>query len=183
MARAKHKSQSELFRELLIEKNNAQLTNKNKDSEDLLISVLGQDQEKMIIVGLAVIIHKDKVLIVQRTEKDKLVNNLEWAFPGGRLFTFDARSELQGSLKRSIGIEATVKFPISARVVPESAHKVRHVVALYFATEITNPVIKLEDTKYKAYRWVKPTDVFKYFTTSTSDEISNYLSRLESSST
>ena len=173
-AKAQHMTKSEYFRFLLSQKATQDL---NIDIANLMRQYwLFRENRKQPIrlVGLGLCVKQGKVLIVSRTGKDKLVPGLKWAFPGGTLSSMEFRSELETILRSKLGIKVLVENLISARLIPESSNSQEAIVALYFAMQSIKSV-KIISAVYQSYRWVKPQEIFKYFSTSTSDEVTRYL--------
>lgn len=140
----------------------------------------GQTQIKTIVIGLGIIINQDnQVLIGSRKEKDPHVENLTWVFPGGKLNSLDFDKEIRKDVKQETGLEVAVQSLIAARVHPDSGYQPTQIVALYFHCTPT------ENKKAKAggdlsrLKWVRPTEVFKYFTTSTCDAVTQFLTTIE----
>ncbi len=136
---------------------------------------------KIIIIGLGVIYDSEKgVLIGLRRLRDDYVDNLSWVFPGGRFKTLDFEPELKAQVKKEANLDVEVKSLVSARIHPDSGFKQVQIIALYFDCRAVNGNDKPGGDLVEL-QWVKPLDVFKYFTTSTSDEITKHLTMLERS--
>lgn len=188
--KSRHKTKSEFFREMIdvyFKAAKQPITQPLKLQEADLAKVLktywlmrGQTELKTIVIGLAIITSQDnKVLIGVRKEKDPHVKNLTWVFPGGRLNSLDFDKEIQKEAKQETGLKINVQSLIAARVHPDSGHKPVQIVALYFHC------VPTENKKAKAggdlsrVKWVRPTEVFKHFTTSTCDAVTQFLMTIE----
>jgi len=135
-----------------------------------------------IIIGLGLVVRNGKILIGRRIEKDKWVENLTWVFPGGRMDSLNFEKEIKKEVKRKTGLEVKVNSLVAARVHPDAGFKTAQVVALYFqCTPLSDNKVKPGE-KMSELKWVKPTDVFKHFTTSTCDEVTKFLIVLEKGS-
>jgi hypothetical protein len=83
---------------------------------------------------------------------------------------------LQYEIKENTGINVDVKQIVFAKTYPEK----REFLSIYYHCEPTTPGQKeLTDGNLKELKWVKPTDVGKYFTTSIHTTILEYLKTLE----
>jgi 8-oxo-dGTP pyrophosphatase MutT (NUDIX family) len=136
---------------------------------------------KIVPITLGIIVNESgKVLIGARKGRDEWVENLTWVFPGGKIESLDFESETIREIKGETGIDVKVNELIAARIHPDSGLKKVQIVALYFyctpLTESTRAVDGLSELK-----WVEPLDVYKYFTTSTCDEVSRFLNILAKS--
>ena len=180
-----HKTRSEFFREMI----NIYFSNKPSESvtEKDLASLLKEYWNVKSSVGMEVIPivlgvitnNKGEVLIGARSKKDEWVENLSWVFPGGKLKNLEIEQEVKRLVREETGLVADVKQLIAARVHPDSGFKKVQIVALYFHCTVENDKkIKVGGSLNKL-KWVKPLDVFKYFTTSTCDEVTKFLTMLE----
>ena len=136
-----------------------------------------------VIVGLGLITKNGKVLIGKRGALDKNIRNLTWVFPGGKLETLNFTKDVTERVKIETGLEVKVGKLIHARVHPDNLTKSVNIVALYFHCEVVGGAEKPGGRKSSVplvqLRWVKPTDVVRYFTTSTSDEVMRFLAGIE----
>jgi len=188
-----HKTRSEFFRgmiDLYLESlnNKRQLpSSSNTVTEEDLGKVLSsywtlksQIGVKVIPIGLAIIVNKKgEILIGSRKEKDKWVENLSWVFPGGKFRTLDINKDLVDNVKREAGLDIQVNSLIASRIHPDAGFKKVQIVALYFHCTHDSIKVGIPSGDLKQLKWVKPTDVFKHFTTSTSDEVTKFLITLE----
>jgi len=139
---------------------------------------------KVLVIGLAIICDKQgKVLIGSRKEKDQWVENLSWVFPGGKMGFLDFEKSLKQDVKKETGLNIKVNDLIAARIHPDSGLKPVQIVALYFHCQpLKEKPIAKPGGDLSKLQWVKPTDVFKHFTTSVCDEVTRFLTILEKSS-
>lgn len=194
LIKSKHKTKSEFFREMIdtyikVAETPPLPNEKMEVCEIDLAKILrtywqikSNSEMTILIIGLAIIIANGKVLIGARKHKDPWVENLTWVFPGGRFESLNFEKGVKKQVKKEAGIDVTVKNLVAARITPDSGFKSVQIVALYFHCE----PVKIQKTKpggdLKKLKWVKPTDVFKYFTTSTCDEVTKFLAAIEKSS-
>ena len=193
--KAKHKTRSEFIREMIdvyfgsVSKSEIK-TPEIQVSEEDLAKVLrsywelkAQTSFKIITIGLAIVVNKEgKVLIGARKAKDKWVENLTWVFPGGNLETLDFAQDVANEVKQECGIDVKINSLVASRIHPDSGFKNLQISALYFyCSPIGDKKLK-PGGDLKELRWVKPTEVFKYFTTSTCDDVTKFLTTIEKSS-
>jgi len=184
-----HKTRSEFYRQMIdsyFTKN--ETFEKYKPRETDIASALRNYWElksktklRLIIVGLGIITNKKReVLIGERKQKDKWVEYLSWVFPGGEIKSLDFTNDIKQILKNETGLNTTINNLISVRIHPDSGFKNVQIIAFYFhCTAKSSTSTPSHDlTKLK---WVKPLSVFKYFTTSTSDDVTKFLATLEKS--
>ena len=139
-------------------------------------------QCKVLPIVLAILINEDKnVLIGARKLKDEWVENLSWVFPGGKLNTLDFNNEVINIVREETGLTVKVKDLIAARIHPDSGFKNVQIVALYFYCETRDKGIPTSGGSLNQLKWVKPLDVFKFFTTSTCDEVTKFLTMIQKS--
>lgn len=188
--KARHKTKSEFFREMIdvyFQTVNQPSSQPLKLEETDLAKILktywllrGQTKLKTIIVGLAIIVNKDgKVLIGARKGKDPYVEGLTWVFPGGHLDSLNFEKEVRDEVKQETGLEITVRSLITARIHPDVGYKPIQIVALYFHCTPIGKKTARAGGEIKEVKWVRPTEVFKYFTTSTCDAVTQFLTTIE----
>jgi len=116
-----------------------------------------------------------KMILIGRRENDPNIRELSWTFPGGRP---SYKNDLEDCLKREIkiktGIDVDTKQIIFAKTYPEK----REFLAIYYLCE---PKSGLEQAggKFVELKWIKPTEVKRYFTTSLHPALFEYLKSLE----
>lgn len=137
--------------------------------------IIGQNKKEVMVIGLGIISNKKgEVLIGKRKEKDPLVKELSWVFPGGRFESLDFERELTKTVKEETGLEVYINQLIHARLIPDSPEKKIKIIALYYHCA---PVSGSEQAggDLNELKWVPAMKIFHYFTTSTADEIVSFL--------
>ncbi len=135
---------------------------------------------KVIIVGLGIIVDKKgRVLIGSRADKDPWVKNLSWVFPGGSMNSLDLETELKKKMLLETGLLVSVNSLVSTRIHPDAFFKKAQVVALYFHCSPANETQIKPGNGLSELKWVWPTEVYKYFTNSVSDDVARFLFSLE----
>jgi ADP-ribose pyrophosphatase YjhB (NUDIX family) len=192
LIKKEHKTKSEFFRDILDvyfktvklgSTDNHPVKIQEKDLAKILRNywtLRSTSSMEIIIIGLGIIVSESKkVLIGARKNKDHWVENLTWVFPGGKLTSLDFAEETQREIKEETGLEVTVKNLVAARIHPDSGFKPVQIVALYFHCEPANQKRPKPGGDLVKLKWVRPTEVFKYFTTSTCDEVTKFLVTIE----
>jgi len=127
------------------------------------------------LVGLAMI-HKDgNVLIGQRKTKDEFVEYLTWVFPGGEFKTMNFESELKETVKEECGLDIKINSLLFARKYPDAKIPI---VVFYFDCSASGGT-EVAGGDLNELKWVPGTSVTKYFTTSTSDRVMEFLKHME----
>jgi len=182
----RHKTKSEFFREILDNYFRDATTNHSRIGEKDIAHSLRNYWElrslpdlDVIVVGLGIVAKNGKVLIGQRSKKDPWVENLTWVFPGGQMHTLHFGDELKKSIQIETGLDIEVKSLVTSRIHPDSGFKNVQIITLYFYCQPLPDGKETAGKKFKKLKWVKPSDVFKYFTTSVSDETTRFLMMLE----
>jgi hypothetical protein len=135
---------------------------------------------KVVVTGLVIAVNDaGEVLIGQRQKPDQEVPNLTWSFPGSRLQSLVFDGELTQAFHIRTGLHVTLHEAVAARVVPESAHSGTQVIALYFYDTVQGEQASSPKPPYQELKWVRPLEVFKHFTSSTTDEVTAFLTQLE----
>ncbi len=197
LARKKHKTKSEFFREVLdayfvvseMRNINDSLDFDDKDVARALQAYWNYKKSharKLLVIALGIIEKDGKVLIGRRAQKDKYVKQLNWAFPGGTVESLDFESELIREIKEETSLSVSVENLITARIHPDAGVKDIQIITLYFYCKL-KPGSKhkkarstqTSSDKFKEFKWVQPAEVFKYFSTSVSDDVTRFLMMLQ----
>lgn len=120
---------------------------------------------------------KTKKILIGRREKDPYVKRLTWCFPGGSpSYNLPLEESLKRSIKRKTGLNVKVQKLIYARFYPEK----KTIMSLYYWC-LCEPVGGKErpGEKFVEIKWIKPTQITKYFTTSYHPIVLNFLRKLE----
>lgn len=193
LIKEKHKTRSEFYREMIDVYLNSLKTGLSTEITDIREADLAKVLEtywllksktpfRIIVIGLAIIVNKKgQILIGARATKDKWVDNLTWVFPGGTMDSLEFVDELKKEIKKETSLEVKINNLIHTRIHPDSGFKSVQIVALYFHCEALDNKTPIAGGDLAKLKWVKPIDVFKYFTTSTCDEVTKFLYTLEKS--
>ena len=116
-----------------------------------------------------------KLILIGKRENDPYIKELSWCFPGGRpSYNKDLEDSLREEIKKKTNLEVDVKNTVFAKTYPEK----REFMAVYFCCITESGQEKAEDS-FTELKWVRPTDVKKYFTTSLHPTLFKYLKSLE----
>lgn len=177
-------TKSELFRKILQNhldnESSVSDTNKPNISDDLhQYWQLRESGKPTALIGLMIITNASgEILIVKRAQKDEHIVNLSWVFPGSELKSLDFTNETSNKIKNKIGLAVGGAYIVGSRVIPESIKTEISVVALYFAAKPLGTNIRLDPKIYCKYKWIRPLDIYRYFTTSTGDDMNRYLASI-----
>jgi len=126
-------------------------------------------------VALGILFLNGRVLIGRRKEKDFLIPRLTWVFPGGKVSDEESpRIGLKREFKRETGFNVRIKRFLFSRVPSECSK----ITLFYYEVEPISGSLRAGGD-LKELKWVKPTEVVKYFTTSIDLRVMNYLKALE----
>jgi len=126
------------------------------------------------VLGIVFNAKTRKILIGLRKD-DPNLKKLSWRFPGGRpAYKKDLEFYLQHKIKIKTGLTVRVKEIIFAKTYPEK----REFLSIYYLCEKIGGVTKAGG-KFFELKWIKPTEVKKYFTTSIHPELLRYLRTLK----
>lgn len=117
-----------------------------------------------------------KILIGKRVD-DPHLKDLSWVFPGGRPdYKNDMDFNLKFEIKENTGLDVDVKKVVFAKTYPEK----REFLSIYYHCEPTSAGQKeLTEGNLAELKWIKPSEVVNYFTTSIHPKILEYLKSLE----
>jgi ADP-ribose pyrophosphatase YjhB (NUDIX family) len=130
-----------------------------------------------LVLGIGIINKKNKVLIGLRKNADPHVKNLSWTFPSGRFNSLNFESELVRNIARETGLQTQVLQMVHARIIPDSPKKPLRIIGLYYHCKIISGKLK-PGGDFKELKWIDGTDASRHFTTSISDDITNFLGHL-----
>lgn len=188
LAKSRHRNRSQVLRDMIgsyLQAGELSTRPQGANEADLASTLKAYWQLRsevtpsVIITGLVIPTNDaGEVLIASRAKPDNHVPNLSWSFPGSHLKTLDFVSELTQNLLERTGLYINISSLIDTRLIPESGHDGAQVVALYFqGTVIGRPHLRPK-TPYEELKWVQPLEVFRYFTSSTTDTVASYLTTL-----
>jgi len=118
---------------------------------------------------------KTKKTLIGRREDDPYIKELSWCFPGGTPgYEEDLESYLKREIKIKTGLDVAVKNVVFAKTYPEK----REFLSVYYRCDVVGGTEKAGDS-FKEVKWVLPSDVKKYFTTSLHDTLFEYLKNMD----
>ena len=115
------------------------------------------------------------VLIGKLRKKNPLISRIQWVFPFKRMKEEESPRKIIKSLfEKEFGMEVTIgRFLV--KYVPSENPKVEQY--FYELKPISGNVISSKN--YSQFSWIKPTQIVKYFSTSISKDLMDYLRSLE----
>ena len=134
------------------------------DKGVFLVNVLGIVYDK-----------KTKTVLIGKRVNDPYIRELSWVFLGGRpRADMELEDELKNVIKQKSNVNVRVVKTVFAKTYPEK----REFLSIYYLCEYVSGKEKVGDT-FVEYKWVKPTEVKNYFTTSLHPGLLAYLKTLE----
>jgi ADP-ribose pyrophosphatase YjhB (NUDIX family) len=119
---------------------------------------------------------ENKQILIGKRENDPLLKELSWSFPGGKpAYEEDLELYLKSEIRKKTGLDVDVKNIVFAKTYPEN----RKLLSIYYHCEIANRERGVAGEKFTEIKWIKPTEVQQYFTTSLHPKILEYLKSLE----
>lgn len=126
------------------------------------------------VLGIVYDSQTKRILIGRRVD-DPHFQKLSWSFPGGRPgYETELENYLKQEIKNKTGVEVTVEKVVFAKTYPEN----RQFLSIYYHCEPTGGSAQPGE-KFVELKWVKPTEVKQYFTTSLHPTLFSYLESLE----
>lgn len=132
----------------------------------------------VFLVNLLAIIYdpQSKRILIGKRVNDPNLKELSWVFPGGRPnYKDDLEPNLVYEIKENTRLDVNVKDIVFAKTYPE----IREFLSIYYLCEKTadSPNEQVVGN-LKELKWVKPTEVTDYFTTSVHPKVLEYLNGL-----
>lgn len=183
-----HKTRSELMREMIdsyFESGKTtvvQATTQAENYPSLFKSIFEQQQlssKQLLLICSIIIWHpsRKQILICRRAKTDELVTNLSWCFPGARMNSLDLFSTATEIANVRLGLDTSIGRVIAARRNPDIKKDMPITpISLYIEAKSMTIKPSLDHEIYRSYKWVEPMDIYSYFTTSVSSEVTEYLS-------
>lgn len=119
---------------------------------------------KQITVFVGLVIHKGKLLMVQRHEPEMKEGHLKWEIPGGKVdFGETPEEAIRREIKEETGVEVKVKrlLPVVHANNWEYPWGVQQTLLFAYECEFVSQTVKKEDHHVEEVEWVKLTDVKK----------------------
>lgn len=140
-----------------------------------------KEKRGIFVVNILGIIHdpKNGKILIGRRENDSYIKELSWCFPGGMPCY---EEELTNCLKREIQVKTHLLVKIEDLIFTKTYPEKRHFLSIYYYCTIPEYVKELEaeaGEKFVEVKWVKPTEVVNYFTTSLHAKVLDFLKKLE----
>jgi ADP-ribose pyrophosphatase YjhB (NUDIX family) len=131
-----------------------------------------KEENKFEVIILGIIFDpKTKKVLIGKREKDKLIPELKWCFPGGRASNKeDVDKTLKSKIKKKTGYKIKNLGTIFSRTYPEKPN----LLAVYFLTQVFEGKEKPGDD-IKELKWVSPKELEKYFPTSLNKKLKEFL--------
>lgn len=105
----------------------------------------------------AIIFYKDKLLILQKIDREK---TYPWEFPGGGLeYGEDFIAALHREVKEETDLTVEILGPIGVWNYRRSAY--RHLTGMIFACRTRSNAVRLS-SEHRDYRWVYPAELAEY---------------------
>ncbi len=118
---------------------------------------------------------KTRKVLIGKRENDPHIKELSWTFPGGRPdYKEDLEFYLKHEIKKKTRLDVNVKKIIFAKTYPEK----REFLSVYYYCEVIGGKEKASE-KLSEIKWVNPSEVKKYFTTSLHPKLLEYLKTLD----
>jgi len=136
-----------------------------------------QFEKGVFLVNVLGIVYdsRTRLILIGRRENDSYLKDLSWSFPGGRpAYQEDLDFYLKEQVKTKTDLEVEVKNIVFAKTYPEK----REFLSIYYLCEFIGGEAKAGE-KVVEIKWVKPTEVQSYFTTSLHRTLLEYLKTLE----
>ena len=136
-------------------------------------------EKGVFLVNLLGIIYDPttKQILIGKRVNDDHFKGLSWVFPGGRPdYKTDLEPNLALEIQANTGLTVDVQKLVYAKTYPEK----REFLSVYFLCAVTaGQATPQPGGNLSELKWIKPTDVTDYFTTSIHANVFDYLKTLE----
>lgn len=137
---------------------------------------LSQFDRGVFLVNLLGIIYDDKTgrVLIGKRENDPFIKELVWCFPGGRP-TYD--KSLEASLRHEIKIKTGLDVKVGSLVFARLFDVPKEFMLIYYFCTVIGGSEKAGE-KLTELKWVKPSEIKNYFTTSIDQKVIDFLNNL-----
>ena len=125
---------------------------------------------QVIVLGI-IFDPKERKILIGRRENDPYFPQITWVFPGSGL-TEDG--EINKTLKEKIKAQTGLEVKNLGAVFAKTYEEKRDLLSIYFLCEAVKGKLKAGGD-LKELKWVKATELEKYFTTSFHPRLKEYL--------
>ncbi len=135
---------------------------------------------EFIVTLVGIILNKKtRRILIGKREGDKLVPELKWSFPGGKLESATNLEEhLLNEIKKKTGLEKVdIKKILLARITPEIERK--QIILYYYCETDKNEEDAGAGEKFVEVKWINSKDWKNYFATSVHPNIIKFLEKLK----
>lgn len=134
-------------------------------------------EKGLFMVTLQAIIYnpKTKKILIGKRENDPHIPKLSWCFIGGLAHHDELEESIKKIIKEKVGLDVEIGKIIHAKTYPEH----RKIISIYFTTTYHSGELELKSTDFVELKWIKPTEIKKYFTTSVHPEVYRFMESLE----
>lgn len=135
------------------------------------------DRGVFLINVLAIVYNpKTKMMLIGKREKDPYIRELGWGFPGGRpAYDEELEDYLKLEVKKKTNLDVSVKNIIFSKTYPED----RRFLSIYYFVEAKNLGEEKPREKFTEIKWIRPSEIKKYFTTSIHPKLMKILNELK----
>ncbi len=172
-----HSSVKQLLEEDVIKRVKSKPYDKYELNYKKVIPDWAQFDRGVFLVNVLAIVynpHTKKILIGLR-KNDPYIKQLSWVFPGGRPgYNKELEDWVIKHVKEKTGLKVKNPRIVFAKTYPEK----REFLSVYYLVTSKNSQAKPRGGLHEV-KWIRPTEVKKYFTTSLHPKVYEFLKRLE----
>jgi 8-oxo-dGTP diphosphatase len=127
----------------------------------------------VIVLGIVYNPLTKKILIGRRV-RDPHIKELTWAFPGGKP---EYGEDLEKAVKREIKEETNLNVESLGTIFAKTYPEKMELLSIYYLCEVKDGKEKAGDD-FVELKWVKPSELEKYFKTSFHPKLKEYITNL-----
>lgn len=146
--------------------------------------IIDKEERGGFIINVLGIVHNPETgkILIGRRENDPYIKQLSWCFPGGMPCYGE---DIEECLKKEIWVKTNLWVKVSKIIHSKTYPEKRHFYSTYYYCPVQESEFLEEEQiavareKFIEVKWVKPTEVVNYFTTSLHPKVMEFLETLE----
>jgi 8-oxo-dGTP diphosphatase len=134
-----------------------------------------EEHSKFEVIALGIVFDPiEKKVLIGRRQNDPTIPELTWCFPGGRI---EIGEDIDNALKRHVKAKTGYEVKNIGTFFSKTYEEKENLISIFFLTKVYEGKEKAGE-KMEELKWVSPTELENYFTTSFHPKLKEFLLEL-----